>query len=349
MSVATPVADNPRDSPVSSLIDRIRRTIRRYGLLPPGSRVLIGLSGGSDSTALTHLLLDLASRDGFTVVGLAHLNHSLRPTADRDEQFCRTLADSLSLPFVTERTDAGGYALSQRLSVEDAARRLRYDFLERAASRTGADRVAVGHTRDDQAETLLLKLMRGAGFTGLGAIYPQKGSVVRPLLEVSRSDLREYLESRGASWVEDETNLELTNPRNRIRHVVIPELERTYGGPVTASLARAAELAREDAAWLDEISDRRYKELAVEHSDRIEIDAEMLAAEPGPITRRVLLRALRLVARGREVGFDHVRSAHDVLAGACRGTDVPGGRVELRGRTVVLSRQGSPRSDTLTE
>ena len=117
------------------------------------------------------------------------------------------------------------YAQTQRLSVEDAARRLRYDFLHRAAESAAADRIAVGHTRDDQAETFLLKLIRGAGLTGLGGIYPRRGNVVRPLLDVGRADLRRYLESRGQAWVEDETNEDLENPRNRIRHRVLPELD----------------------------------------------------------------------------------------------------------------------------
>jgi tRNA(Ile)-lysidine synthase len=329
------------------LYSRIRRTIRRYGLLQPGARVLVGVSGGSDSVALTHLLLDLSLHGQFQVVALAHLNHQIRAAAERDEQFCRDLASRLGLPFVAERADVPAYAASERLSLEAAGRRLRYDFLERAAAGERADTIAVGHTRDDQAETLLLKLVRGAGLTGLGGIHPRRGRIVRVLLDVSRSDLRGYLESRGVPWVEDETNQDLSNPRNRMRHVVLPELERTYGGPVTAALARAADLAREDGAWLDELSGERYRALAVERGDAIEIDGTRLSSEPGPIVRRVLLEALRRVANGREVTFEHVQSTLDVLSGACTGTDVPGGRVELRRGIVVLSSQGPARSDTL--
>jgi tRNA(Ile)-lysidine synthase len=309
--------------------------------------VLAGVSGGSDSVALVHLLLDLAAHDQFRVVALAHLNHRLRPDADRDERFCRDLAERLGLAAVVERIDVSAYATAERLSVEQAARRLRYDFLDRAASAEHADTIAVGHTRDDQAETLLLKLVRGAGLTGAGGIYPRRGAVVRPLLDLSRAELRRYLVSRGAAWVEDDTNLDVANPRNRIRHHVLPELERAYGGPVAASLARAAELAREDGAWLDEVADRRYASLVVERSSSIEIDRGQLAGEPPPIARRVLLRALRALAGGREVGLDHVQAASEVLSGACTGTDVPGGRVELRRGIVVLSSQGPARSDTL--
>ena len=214
-------------------------------------------------------------------------------------------------------------------------------------SGAGADRVAVGHTLDDQAETFLLKLIRGAGLTGLAGIYPRKDLVVRPLLDVSRSELRAFLTTRNQAWREDESNDDLDNPRNRIRHVVLPELDRAYGGPVRQSIARATDLIREDAIWLDEASSSRFTELAQINAGGIEFDSERLTAEPSPIVRRVLLMALKAVAGDRQIGLDHVLAAAEVLAGACAGTDVPGGRVELRRGKLVLSKQGPRRSDTL--
>ena len=243
---------------LSALLQKIRRSIRRHNLLPPGCRVVVGLSGGSDSVALTLLLQELSRHGGFSVAGLAHLNHQIRSAAAADEAFCRAFAADHQLPIVIESVDAPGYAASQRLSLEDAARRLRYDFLGRAATQLGADLIAVGHTEDDQAETFLLKLARGAGLTGLGAIYPRRDAVVRPLIDVSRVELRRYLDERGESWVEDDTNADLSNPRNRIRHRVLSELDGAYGGPVRPGIARAAALIREDASWIDEVANSRY-------------------------------------------------------------------------------------------
>jgi tRNA(Ile)-lysidine synthase len=328
------------------LAQQVRRTIARYRLLPPGAVVLAGVSGGSDSVALVHLLLELAGHGDFRVAAIAHVNHQLRPTADRDERLCRELAARLGLPISIEAADVRGYAASQRLSLEDAARRVRYDHLSRAAAAHGADVVAVGHTRDDQAETFLMKLARGAGAAGLGGVYPRRDQVVRPLLDVTRRQLRQYLSERGEPWVEDESNQDLSNPRNRVRHVVLPELERLVGGDVTGALARAAELVRDDAAWLDEQAARRFESLVERINDELAIDAASLLAEPVPLRRRVLLRALRAVA-DREVGFEHVQAAADVLAGACRGTEVPGARLELRREKLVLSKRGLTRSDTL--
>ena len=323
----------------SQLHQRVRKSIEHYGLCPPGSQLLVAISGGCDSVALLFLLRDLAENGKFTLAGLAHLNHGLRATADRDERFCRDLADRLRLRIAVKTEDVGGYARGRNLSVEDAARRIRYDFLEQAADAVGADRIAVGHTQDDQAETLLLKLVRGAGLSGLAGIHPRRGRIVRPLLEVARRDLRNYLSDIGQAWIEDESNEDLANPRNRIRHRVLPELDCAAGASTRPAIARAAGLAREDTEWLDELADRCYEQLAQPSEAGLTIEARALAAEPAPIRRRVLLKALRAVAGGREVGLDHVDAAAAALAAAAGGADFPGGRVELRRGKLVLIHQ----------
>lgn len=310
--------------------------MRRHALCPPGSRVLVALSGGSDSVALTLLLLDLARHGDFTVVGLAHFNHQLRPTAARDQQFCAAFAEKLGVPLYAETADVRAYAEANALSLEDAARRLRYDFLGRTAAAARADRIAVGHTEDDQAETFLLKLMRGAGLTGLAGIYPRRGLVIRPLLETSRFDLHAFLASRHQNWVEDESNEDLSIPRNRVRHRVIPELDRAYGGATRPAIARAAALAREDGQWLDEQAQRRFSQVAVRTNDGVELDVSDLRRTPPPVVRRVLLLALRAMAGNREVSLQHVEAVNGVLEGTDGGVDVPGGRVELRRGKLVL-------------
>ena len=328
----------------SHLHQRVRKTIERHALCPPGSRVLVAISGGSDSVALLFLLRELAENGKFTVAGLAHLNHGLRPTAERDQRFCQELADRLHLRIAVKTEDVKGFARVRNLSVEDAARRIRYDFLEQAAGAFGADRIAVGHTQDDQAETFLLKLIRGAGLTGLGGIRPRRGRVIRPLLDAARGDLRTYLSVVGEHWIEDESNEDLANPRNRIRHRVLPELDCAAGASTRPAIARAAGLVREDTEWLDELAERRYTQLAVTSEDGVAIEAAVLAAEPAPVRRRVLLKALRVAAGEREVGLDHVEAAAAALDGSAGGADFPGGRVELRrGKLVLIQQKPAPK------
>ena len=333
---------------MTGLHQQVQRTIRREALLPTGSRVVIGLSGGADSVALTCLLRELADTGGFSIAGLAHFNHQLRPTADRDERFCRELAERLGLEIAVDQADVAGSARRDALSIEDAARRLRYAFLERVATRSSADRIAVGHTLDDQAETVLLKLIRGAGLAGLGAIAPRLGAVIRPLLGVTKRELMAFLVARDVAWLEDETNGDVDNPRNRIRHLVMPELERAYPG-AGKSLARVAEASRSDAEFLDRQAAALYDAVATAGPGIVTIDVDRLTVAPAPLIRRVLLTAMRAVCAPREIGLDHIRAAEDVLGGSCPGTDVPGGRWELRRKKLVLSQQGPGRSDTLTE
>lgn len=329
---------------LTAIHQQVRRTIRRYDLFTEGSRVLVGLSGGSDSVALTRLLLDLSEHGGFTVVGCAHLNHELRDSADRDEQFCREFAAKTNLPIQFARGGVKSYAIEYGVSIEEAARKIRYSYLARVAEALGADRIAVGHTRDDQAETFLMKLVRGAGQAGLAGIYPRRGAVVRPLLDVSRDELRQWLRSRSEDWVEDETNADLENPRNRIRFRVLPELALALGGDPKPAIARAAAILREDGEWLEATAEQAFGALAKDRADGLAFEAEALRGLPRPIEARVLRVGLSRLAGDREVAQAHVESARAVLHGQSGAVDVPGGRVELsRGILVLIERKALPK------
>ena len=286
------------------------------------------------------LLRDLAESGSFVVAGAAHFNHQARPAADQDEAFCRNLAETSGIWFVRGGADVPALAASSGESFEACARRARYAFLQRTAEGLEADRIAVGHTLDDQAETFLLKLARGAGSAGLGGVYPRRDAVIRPLLDVTREAVRAWLREQGQGWVEDETNADLGNPRNRVRHLVLPALDAAYGGPTRAQLASAAELVREDGQFLDEVAAGRLQALARYGPEGVAFDAGVLEGEPRAVVHRLLLHVMREASGGREVGLAHVELALDVLRGESRAADIPGGRWELRGRTLVLFPQG---------
>ncbi|MEQ1898466.1 MAG: tRNA lysidine(34) synthetase TilS [Vicinamibacterales bacterium] len=323
---------------MSAIRARVRRTIQRHGLCPPGSRLLVALSGGSDSVALLHLLHDLSADGGFSVAAVAHVNHHLRATAGRDEAFCRELVDRLGYPLEVAHADVAALARKDALSIEEAARRERYQSLRAAAGLHQASSIATGHTRDDQVETLLMKLARGAGLTGLGGIYPRRDDLVRPLLEVSRTALRDYLRQAGESWVEDETNADLANPRNRIRHSVVPAIEAALGPAALDAIARATVLAGEDGRWLDSLAAAAHERVRRVVADGLAFDLAALQALPAPLLRRVLLLAMREQASPAQIRTDHVDGAGLVVAGEIAGADSPAGRWELSGSTVVLLR-----------
>ena len=323
-----------------NLMDSVRRMLRSHGLLPRGTRVAVALSGGADSVALLLTLHELAESDGFVVVGAAHLNHQLRGAdADMDADFCRDLTESLKMPIHIEEVDVAALGLERGISLEHAAHIARYAFFERAAARLGASVVAVAHTKDDQAETFLLRLLRGAGPRGLSGIHPRSGIVVRPMLETSRADVREFLRVGLIAFREDESNADLTIPRNRIRHELIPLLDARFARGVVDILDRTAAIARDDADYLDAASRTAAARLISHTSRGIELDAEALLAEPPAIARRVI-RAAQQIAAGddRFVGFDAVEAVRRFAVSKSTGQlDLPGHRVNRRGRAIVLT------------
>ena len=314
------------------------RLIRRERLIPPHGRVLAALSGGADSVALTLLLGELAAEAGFVLAGVVHLNHRLREAADADERFCRELADSLALPIDVERADVGLAARRGRVSIEDAGHRERYAFFGRAAVRLGAERVATGHHRDDQGETCLMRLIRGAGPDGLAGIRPRAGCVVRPLLHVSRAELRDYLAGRGQPFRDDETNRDTAFTRNRVRHELIPLLEARFSPSIANVLARTAEIVRADSEWMEAAADEVGPAVLDLGEQEASVDAAALARQPPAIARRLARRVLEHVA-GRPTEFDPVQRFLAVAAepdGDLREADFPGCRVEWRGPRLVV-------------
>ena len=319
------------------LAERVLRAIERDRLIPRGGRVLAALSGGADSVALSMLLADAASSGGYVLAGLVHVNHQLRGrAAEADESFCRTLAAALDVPIIVERVDVAALARADRISIEHAGHRARYAIFERVAGEQGVDRVATGHTRDDLAETVLLRLIRGAGPGGLAGIRPRAGLVVRPLLGVTRRELSEHLAARGLRYREDESNRDLRMTRNRVRHRLLPLLAREFSPAIVEVLAREAAIAQADADWIDGVANERAATVVTYGGDLVTVDGAALRAEPLAVARRIARAALeRASGRGR-VGFAHVERLLDLVASPGLTADFPGSRVERRGPLLVL-------------
>jgi tRNA(Ile)-lysidine synthase len=335
-----------------SLIESTRRTIRRYGLLPPGSRVVIALSGGADSVGMLCALTELAATEGFDVVGVAHLNHQIRGSeADTDELFCRRLAEQFALPIHAERLQVAARAAAAGISIEHAAHDARLEVFARAAAGLNASAVAVAHTKNDQAETFLLRLLRGAGPRGLGGMHPRSGVVVRPFIETDRDDVRQFLAARKMAFRLDATNQDMSIPRNRIRHELLPLLETRFAPGVVDILDREAAIAREDAAYLDEIAAATAERLVARTPAGIEFSAEAIRAQPPAIARRVIRHAQQLASGGRFVGFDAVDAVLVFAVSKSAGSlDLPGHRVNRRGDTLVLTKSaGRPAAEDRVE
>jgi tRNA(Ile)-lysidine synthase len=345
-------------------VKRLLEGLKREGLLRPGMRVGVAVSGGADSVALLLLLLEIREKLGI-VISVVHFNHKLRGRAsDADERFVEKLAAKYGLAFLAGRSDVAAKALREKANLEDAARRARYAFFEKMVSRSDVDRIAVGHTADDQAETVLAHILRGTGITGLGGIHPRVGYVIRPLLGFRRRDLRAYLKSRKQVWREDASNRDTSRLRARIRKKILPLLEKQFQIGVVEHLASLAELAREDEALLESIVEEKIQEAIKEEGGTARICIEDLltgrkdkrfntvCAEDNEkraeaLAKRMIRRIVRGVKkRDGEIGLQHVEAVLDMARHGENGKklSLPGG-VEVRRERdalvfVALEREG---------
>jgi tRNA(Ile)-lysidine synthase len=308
------------------VIAKVARTVRRNALLGPKDRVAVAVSGGSDSVALAWILRTVAPEFGASLAGLIHVNHGLRGVeSDADEAFCRALAERLGVPLEVRRRDVAGLARDRHVSLEVAAREARYSCFDEGADSLGANLVATGHTEDDQAETVLLRLLRGAGNRGLSGIRIRRGSFVRPLLETRRTELQHYLHALGEAWREDASNADRAIIRNRIRHELVPVLQDIAPGGVRA-LARFARLAADDEAFLEGAANENRARLVL--SDR-SIDAAVLGALPAVLARRLVRRFASEAAPEANLSADHLEAVCRLAA-----TDNPVGSLDLPGLNV---------------
>jgi tRNA(Ile)-lysidine synthase len=327
---------------LNSLIDRVARYGSRHKLWSSGTRVVAAVSGGSDSVALLFVLRELSARGELLLAGLAHLNHHIRgEQAGADADFCRQLAARLEITAIIGDADVPALAARDKVSLEVAGRDARQRFYRDAMQSANATAVALAHTRDDQAETVLLRLTRGAGAPGLAGMAPRRGHLVRPVLDATRHELQQWLHAAGESWREDATNLDRSIPRNLVRHDVLPRL-RSINPGADAALSRAAELLRLDAEFLENVANAAYIQI-VESADNghVVVGAGELTKLPAAVATRVARYVLETANPAGAYGLDEARALCAFAAGDAIST-LPGLRLERFGANAVLVSRGSP-------
>jgi tRNA(Ile)-lysidine synthase len=275
-----------------AFFETVASTMRRHAMLAGGERVVIGVSGGADSVALLLALRTLGPSFDLALHVL-HVDHGLRAESARDGEFVRDLAACLGVPCEVARV-----TVARGGSLEAQARAARYAALEARADAIGAARIAVGHTRDDQAETVLMRVLEGAGPRGLAGIPPTRGRVIRPLLEVGRGDVLAALGAAGLPWIEDPSNLDLKFLRNRVRHELLPLLTSAYRGDVVDALNLTAVRMRSHISALDRCADAELARLASWGEGEVTFSRAALLGLPRELAADVLrLAAARLGSR----------------------------------------------------
>jgi tRNA(Ile)-lysidine synthase len=318
------------------LEQRVLGFIREHHLVPGQHRLLVAVSGGPDSVCLLHILVKLQEELKIKL-HVAHLDHQLRGAeSEADARFVSQLAQQLGIPATMEQRDVKAYQARQRISLEEAAREVRYAFLDEVAKSTGADRVAVGHTTDDHIETILMHLIRGTGTRGLRGLQPStlrqsSGSsltIIRPLLQVSRQETASYCHSHQLRPRTDASNLSLSPLRNRIRHQLLPLLQ-SYNPRVTEALLRTARIAGDDLAFLEKESARLRRRIVQRQGDTITLDREGFL-KLAPALKRHLLRAAieELLGNLKDIEVRHIEEIMAALTKpAGKRLSRPGGLV----------------------
>lgn len=299
------------------ILGTVRETIAAYRMFSEGDSVLVAVSGGPDSITLAHVLLTLA-KDYSLRLGLAHLNHCLRKeAADKDAGFVADFAARLNLTCFIEKKDVSALRRVSHLSLEEAARKARYDFYNRIAAEHGFNKIALGHHSNDNAELLLLNLLRGSGPLGLSGIPPVRtGKIVRPLVHLKRAEILAYTAEKKLPYVTDASNADLTFRRNRIRHQLIPELENYYNPGIVDTLNRLAVILRDEEQWIEDSLEPAYNRcVAIKGAETVILDLAGVGKLAVAVQRRLLRKAIFAVKKNlRRIGLLHIDAVLSLMA-----------------------------------
>lgn len=329
----------------TDFLDKVRTTIKKYNMLEKHDRILVGLSGGPDSMTLLHALLSLKKEYALEIY-IAHLDHKFRGEESvKDREFCANLAKDLNLDIVCETIDVPKIAEEKGISPEEAARIERYDFFRRVAKKKSIGKIAVGHTKDDQAETVLMHAIRGSGMLGLGGMSPVKAmqglTIIRPLIEISRREIEEFIKSNNLPFRHDSSNDKIIFTRNKIRRELMPFLEKNFNPNIKEVLVNTAENLRLENEFLERFARRKFKSVSRHKNGEILIDIKRLKKQPEAIRKRVLRTALReLKGDLRRFTYQHWKEVDELLGSRPTHSkvDLPAGiSVAKKKDSIVLS------------
>jgi tRNA(Ile)-lysidine synthase len=323
-----------------AIVSKVLSTAAKHGMFAHGDRILIGLSGGPDSVCLLHILATVRGKYNLGLHALS-IDHQLRPgETEKETAFCRRICEQYDMPFTAQSIDVKSYAQTAKLNIQEAARQLRYRAYEETSCEINANKIALGHTADDQAETLLMHLLRGSGTTGLAGIPPVRKNIIRPLIEIERKEIEDFLTTTGIDSIIDSSNTKKDYVRNRVRLSLMPML-REFNPDITGTLSKTAAIFRDEERYFEILVTKALMKLISRKTEtRIELFLAPFGTMDKVIMRRVLRRAVDATRGLRGITFIHIEDMVSLIRNGAPGDRLylPGGiRVIKDYATVILT------------
>ncbi len=331
------------------MITKLRETIQKHNLLEKGDHVIVGVSGGPDSICLLYVLFDL--KDEYQLdLSVVHINHMLRgKDADEDETYVKELCSKEGIPFYSYKINVREMGKRMSTGEEEAGRKARYDAFLEILKKTNADKIAIAQNMNDQAETLLMRLVRGSGLDGLAGIdYKRDGIIIRPLLDISREEIEQYCKDNNLKPRTDKTNLKAIYTRNKIRLELIPYLEDNFNSRIISNLWKTAKILKEDKDFIYSFVNEAYKKCCIQKIDKeVHIQKEKYEKLHPAVKKRVILKAIGDLGVHQDIGTIHLESVLHIIDEnkTSAGLDLPYDiRVEVGYENIVITRNKAEKS-----
>lgn len=270
--------------------DEVLKTITKYGLIKSGDKLVLAVSGGPDSIFMLDILNKLKEKLDFEIA-VCHVNHMIREEAGMDEEFVQNFCDKIGVKCFVKRIDVKNFANNKKIGTEEAGRIIRYRFFDEVMEKTGSNKIAIAHNKNDKVETIIMNLLRGSGTLGLKGIEPiRDNKYVRPIVEIERNDIEEYCSQHDLKPRIDKTNFENTYTRNKIRNIVIPYIEKELNPNIIEGVSRLSEIATEEDKFLNKCTENIYNGLVIdEKNDVIILNLKQFNNQDKVIKRRLIL------------------------------------------------------------
>ena len=247
--------------------EEVLKTIKKYNLIESGDKLVLGVSGGPDSISMLNVLREIAEDETIDLkfqIVVSHINHNIRKEAKEDEEFVKKYCDENNIKFFSKSIDVEKIANNSKIGIEEAGRKVRYEFFDEVLKKTNSNKIAIAHNKNDKVETMIMNVLRGSGLLGLKGIEPKRGKYIRPLIEIEREKIEEYCEEKNLNPRIDKTNFDNTYSRNKVRNVVIPYIKQEFNPNIIKTLDRLSELVKEEDTYVEKQVEKAYQEIFIE-------------------------------------------------------------------------------------